>query len=130
MLILTVYKKILQDDAGITALCPGGVHIGNIRQGANRPNILLEMPEEGEEYSHSGPSGLLDAHLKVTCRGDTDKSAALLGDAVMTLLKTWKGTEYSHTVQLTEKFKAEYKYDDSAKVHHHISEYTSFYRRD
>lgn len=129
MQILTVYRSLLANDAGITALRTGGIHMGRVSQDDPRPNILIECPESGEDYSHQGPAGLIDAHIRVTARADTFQAATLLGEAIEALLKVWTGTLFDHAVQLTEHFATNASYDDKAAVFTHVSEYTSFYRR-
>lgn len=128
MQIMTVYRSVIAGNGTISALRTGDVHIGMVDQNDPRPNVLIECPESGEDYSHQGPSGLIDAHIRVTARGDTFKSATQLGEAIQTVLKAYTGTLFSHQVQLTEHFATMAGYDDKAKVFTHVSEYTSFYR--
>lgn len=129
MEILTVYRYVLLNDATVSGLLGGDVHIETVNQSDQRPNILLEMPESGHDYSHQGPVGLRDAHVRVTARADSRQSAGALGKAIEDALKNWTGMQYSHTVQLTELFRSSSGYDDKASVFLSVSEYTSHFTR-
>lgn len=129
MLILTVYKNALLWRPEVASGLRGGVHIGQVAQGALRPNILLKLGSSGEDMSHQGPVGLRDAEIIVTARGDTDQAAGVLGEAVRETLQGWTGNANGLWVQLTELMSEESNYDDSAKVFEHISTYTSYFRK-
>lgn len=128
MLILTVYRAVLLAAPTVSSKLNGGIHYGRVDQNEPRPNILLEMPESGADYTHSGPVGLFDGHLRATCRADTFQAATLLGDAVRAVLEDWTGEMFGCRIQLTEHFNSASGFDDKAQVFTHVSEYTSFFQ--
>lgn len=125
MQILATYKAVLQQ---APSLCPR-VYVASPEQNALRPYILLEMPESGQDYSHSGPVGLYDAHVKVSCYADTADAANALGNAVVLRLQDWRGTLKGCSVQMTEHFNTAASFDKDAKLFVHLSEYTAFHTR-
>lgn len=129
MEILVLYRKLLLEDAAIAAIVDNRIYVDQVPQNTQKPNILLEMPDQGQDYTHSGPSGLIDAHLKVTCRADDAQGAATLGRLVVDLLEVWTGNRDGHEVDLTEHFKTSSMFHDKDKVFTHMSEYTSFFRK-
>lgn len=129
MIILTAYRARLLAVPAVVLRAPHGVHMGVVPQNQPRPHILLEMPEQGGDYTHSGPVGLYDGHLRVSCRADTFLAATELGDQVVLALQNWTGTYHGCAVQMTEHFNTMADYDNTAKVFRHISEYTAFYTR-
>lgn len=128
MKILFVYRGILLGNSGITDLVGDRVFIDRVDQNSETPNILLEMPEEGQDYTHSGPSGLFEGHLKVIVRAAGRNERSNLGKLVRELLETWKGTESDLEVQLTEHFNTRSGFEEKAEVFTNTTEYTSFYR--
>lgn len=129
MLILAAYKARLKSVSAVTSLISGGIWIGRVGQNDKRPNILILGPEEGQDYSHDGPVGLLDAHIQVICRADTADAASALGDAVVDALEDWAGVQSGCSVQLSERFKRMSDFDNKAEVFRDTSEYTAFYTR-
>lgn len=129
MQLLATYKAALLAVPDVATKLKGGIMIGRVDQNALRPHILLEVPEQGGDYSHSGPVGLYDAHLKVTCRSEVDASAIALGEAVILALQDFHGTLKGCAVQMTEHFDTAFTFDDSNSVFCHVSEYTAFYSR-
>lgn len=125
MQILAAYRALLLQ---APALCPR-VYVASPDQNALHPYILLEMPEQGGDYTHSGPVGLYDAWVKVSCYADTADAANTLGNSVVARLEDWTGTLKSCAVQLTEHFNTAAVYDKDAKLFAHVSEYTAFYSR-
>lgn len=129
MQILAAYKSRLLAAPAVATLVKGGIWIGHVDQSQPRPNILLEMPESGQDYTHSGPVGLIDAHVIVSCRADVDSVASQLGEATDAALRDWTGTLFGCAVQLSSLFNVGLEYDASAKVFRRFSEYTAFFRR-
>lgn len=129
MIILTVYRSVLLNVTAVNSLATGGYHLGKVVQDSVRPNVLLQKPDGGQDYSHQGPVGLHDAHVKITARADTAQAAALLGDEIRKALEDWTGTLFGCVVQMTEHMKSSDDYDEGAKVFMQIEEFTSFYTR-
>lgn len=127
MIILTLYRAVLAETAAVNSKAIGGFHLLRVDQEALRPNILLEMPESGSDYTHSGPVGLYDGHLRVTCRADTFQAAVQLGDAVRAALENWQGQRFGMTVQMTSHFNSAAGYDEGAKVYTSVQEFTAFF---
>lgn len=129
MEILSAYRARLLAVSAVATRAVGGIHIASVPQTTIRPNILLELPEQGQDYSHSGPDGLFDGHLRITCRADSVTSAAELGEEVTLALQDWRGIYYGCRVQMTEHFNTMSGYDSAAKVFTHVSEYTAHFTR-
>lgn len=125
MQILAAYKAALS----IAPAVSPRIFVSRVDQGAVRPNILLELVEQGGDYSHSGPVGLFDAHIRVTCRDEVDSVVAALGDATILRLQNWRGTAAGCLVQMTEHFNTMAGFDDKNGVFLHVSEYTAFFTR-
>lgn len=129
MQILAAYSSILGGISAVSLRVKGGIWIGAVGQNDVRPNILLELIGQGNDYTHQGATALYDAGIRVTCRGDTDQAAGLLGEAVVDALQDYIGTSQGCAIQLTEHMNAMSGYDDAVKVFMHVSEYTSFFRK-
>lgn len=129
MQILAAVKSRLSVTNAVTSLLKGGIWIGHVDQNQPRPNILLEMPESGQDYAHDGPVGMIDAHLIVTSRADIDSVASQLGDEVDAALRQWTGCVLGCDVQLCALFGVHAEFDAENKVFKRVSEYTVFYRR-
>lgn len=129
MIILTVYRSVLLSAPSVASKLNGGVLFEWGGQDIPRPNIILQMPESGQDYSHQGPVGLIDGHLRVISRAETFQAATELGDAVQSTLETWTGTLFGHAVQKTEHFNSMSAYDDGAKIFTRTDEFTAFFTR-
>lgn len=129
MLILSAYKSVLLATPAVNGIVLGRIYISRVDQNAPRPNVLMEMPESGQEYSHSGPAGLFEAHVKITARADTDQASFTLGESIARALQNWTGTAMNCKVQMTEHFNSMGGYDDTAKVFKQVEEFTAFYTR-
>lgn len=125
MIILAAYKAVLSQAPAISS----SIYIGRFDQGAPKTSILLELPEQGGDYTHSGPVGLFDAHIRVTCRAEVDSVASALGEAAVLRLQDWQGTQAGCRVQMTEHFNTSADFDSATGVFRHISEYTAFFTR-
>ena len=128
MKILTLVKSVLAADTAVTGLRDGGIFLKRVDQNEPRPNILLDMPEKNDDWTHQGPTGLFDAHLVVHSRGDTDSQAGLLGEAVEAALNDYTGTVYGMTVSQCRHINTMADYDDTAKVFVHVSEFRIVFR--
>lgn len=129
MLILTAYKSVLVATPAVNNIVAGRIYIGRVDQNIIRPNVLLQMPESGQEYSHSGPTGLFDAHVRIIARADTDVAAFTLGEAIARTLQNWRGTAMGCAVQMTEHFNSIGDYDEAAKVFMQVEEFTAHFTR-
>jgi len=129
MKILSAIKTRLKGSTEVAALATGGIYLTVVSQSSNRPSILLELVESGQDYSHQGPVGLIDAHVRVTARADTDEAAARLGDAVSGVLRNFVGVEEGCVVQLCAQFNSASGYEPQAKVFTYLTEYTVHYSR-
>jgi hypothetical protein len=125
MQILAAYRALIMQ---APSLCPR-VYVASPGQNALRPYVLLEMPEQGGDYTHSGPVGLYDAWVKVSCCADTADAANTLGNAVVLRLQDWRGTLKGCAVQMTEHFNTAASFDKDARLFVHLSEYTAFHTR-
>lgn len=124
MKILAVIRKMLLDNAGVTAACPGGVHVNAVEQGAAMPNVMLMLVSGLEDFTHSGPSGLVEDRVRIWCRAKTPNETAALSQAVHTALQAFVGTVSGVNVQLIRRVMATSDYQDGAKVHRAISDYS------
>lgn len=129
MMILAAYKARLLAVPAVATKLKDGIHVAVVGQNSKKPHILLELLEAGQDYTHSGPVGLIDAHIKVTCRCDTADAALELGEAVVAALEDWTGTQCGCWVQLSERFNTAADFESGPNVFRHISEYTAYYRR-
>jgi hypothetical protein len=129
MMILAAYKARLLAAPAVATKLKGGIHVAVVAQNSLHPHILLELVEEGQDYTHQGPVGLLDAHIRVTCRCANAETALPLGDAVVAALENWTGTLSGCWVQLSERFNTAADFEPGPNVFRHISEYTAYYRR-
>jgi hypothetical protein len=128
MLILTTYRGILQANAQIAAKARGGVHINIVEQNVLRPNILLSLVGDGQDYTHQGAVALMDAGVRIECRADTSQAVGELGKMVRDFLQDWTGTFNGCWVQLTQHDNSSSAWDEKLKLHTYAHEFTSFYR--
>ena len=129
MSILSLYRSALKGEETVSTLLSGNVHIELATQEDTYPNIVIEMPEKGQDYTHSGPSGLFDAHLKFHCRAETKEASIGLGEAVEAFLEDFQAVSSGIELQLTEQFESSFDYDDKHKVFSYLVEVTAFFRR-
>lgn len=129
MIILVAYKAVLLAAPTVQQRVGQRIYIGRVGQDAARPNVLLELLEQGQDYTHSGPVGLFDAHVRITARADTDQAAFFLGDAIARCLQNWTGTAESVRVQMTDHFNSVAGFDDVNSVFTQTEEFTAFFTR-
>lgn len=129
MKILAAIKAYLQKVESVAAAGHTGIFVELVDQNKARPNILLQLVESGQEYSHQGPVGLIDAHVRVTCRADSADKVSALGDVVIRALEVFTGVEADCAVQLCARFDEASGYDEKAKVFTHVSDYTVHFSR-
>lgn len=123
MKALSVVFQILSGNAGVTAKRSGGIHMNAIPEGEAKPNVQLMLVSGLEEFTHSGPSGLIEDRVRIWSRGKTAKEAAELGQAVHDALQGYVGTVDGAAVQLIRRVMTTSDYQDAAKVHRHIADF-------
>lgn len=128
MKILTLVKSVLESDTTVAGLLSGRVWIQRVDENDARPNILLRLMEDADEWSHDGPDGLQDAHLEVHSRGDADSEAGNTGSAVKAALNEYTGSAYGMTVHFLQHFNTRAEYDDARKVFVQVDEFRVVYR--
>lgn len=129
MLILAAYKSVLLNSPAVSSRAGSRIYLSRVDQNAQRPNILMELAAQGQDYTHSGPVGLFDAHIRITARGDTDQAAFFLGDAIARSLQMWTGSAEGCRVQMTEHFNSASGFDKDNSVFTQVEEFTSFFTR-
>jgi hypothetical protein len=129
MIILAAYKAVLLATPMVTNIAEDRFYIGRVGQDVKRPNVLLKSDEQGQDYTHSGPVGVFDAHVRIIARADTDQGAFLLGDAIARALQDYTGTSQGCRIQMTEHFNSASGYDDAGEVFTQTEEFTSFFTR-
>jgi len=123
MKALSIVRQILLASAAVTAKRSGGVHINAVPQNEPIPNVQLVLASGLEEFTHSGPSGLIEDVVRIWCRGTTPKEAAELGAAVHAALQGYAGTVDGANVQLIRRVMSTSDYQDGAKLHRAITDF-------
>jgi hypothetical protein len=123
MKALSVLRQILTADAGVTAKRAGGIHVNAVPQDDPKPNVQLMLVSGIEEFTHSGPSGLVEDRVRIWCRGMTANATAELGQAVHDALQGYVGTVDGAEVQLVRRVMSMSDYQDGAKVHRAITDF-------
>lgn len=126
MEILTLIRARLTD-AGVTPT--GGLFIQVVDQNSPRPNTLLELGDDSDEWSHQGPVGLRDAHVIVHARADNAQAATVLSNQIVAALNDWMGTYFGMQVQLLRHLTTKAAYRDTSKVFIATAEFHVVYRR-
>src|SRR5690606_7145496 len=103
MKALSIVRQILIANATVTAKRGGDVHINAVPQDDAKPNVQLQLVSGLEDFTHSGPSGLIEDRVRVWCRAKTAKDAAALGQAVHDALQGYAGTIDGAAVQLIRR---------------------------
>jgi hypothetical protein len=125
MRILGATKAILSQAPAVSPR----IFVERIDQNAQRPNILLKNPESGGDLTQDGLSELLDAHVQVVCRSDTDVNCMALADAVRGRLVDWFGTAFDLDIQLFELDGEASGFDGATNVFTATFDFTVHYTR-
>jgi len=128
MKILTAAKAILAAHPTVTLRRAGGIWIARVDQNDARPNLMLSLPSQDDDWTHQGPTGLYDANVLVHARGDTDEAAGLLGEAVKAALNNYIGAVYDMTIHQCRLLGVSSAYDDKAEVFIHTSDFRIVFR--
>ncbi|MBU4529777.1 MAG: DUF3168 domain-containing protein [Hoeflea sp.] len=123
MKALVILRTLLLADAGVTAKRTGGVHTNAAPQEDAMPNVVLLLVSGLEDFTHSGPSGLVEDRVRVWCRGKTAREAGELGAAVHAALQGYVGEVGDAYVQLCRVAMSTSDYQDSANVHRSIIDF-------
>ena len=123
MKILPVIRTLLRNTPAVVAKCPGGIFINEVPKDSTRPNVQLMLVSGLEEFTHSGPSGLVEDRVRIWSRGRTDQQAGELGEAISTALNGWLGEQSGLRIQLIRKVMTVSDYQEAAGVHRQIDDY-------
>ena len=123
MKALSIVFQILTASSGVSAKRVGGVHINAVPQNDARPNVQLMLVSGIEEFTHSGPSGLIEYRVRIWCRGESVNATADLAQAVHVALQGFVGTVDGAAVQLIRRVMTTSDYDGGAKVHRSIADF-------
>jgi len=132
MVILTALRKLLQDNGAVAGLATGGIHMTDVPQDSERPNVMLMLIEGSDDWSHDGPDGLHQDVIRIYSRGDNFQDALLLANAVRGVLNAYvaSAATYGVTIQLAQHVNRAGDYQDAAKVYRQIDDYRAHYRLD
>ena len=128
--ILPVYLGLLQEQTDISEKVGDRVYLEVADQNESYPNIILSMPDTGQDYTHSGPTGLFDGQLIVVCRSKARSEVNKLGWLVTEFLETWKGRREGVIVELTEFTNHATGYDEKSETFKFTIEFTSFFKKE
>ncbi len=128
MKILDVYRGLLLATPAVNSQMKGTYNLFVVAQNDPRPNMLLQLGDSGEDYTHQGTSGVVDAEVIITSRADNASAVSALDKAAHDTLKNYVGTSRGIEVQLTEAMSTKSNYDATNKVFEIERTYTSFYR--
>lgn len=117
MKALAIVRAILSASTAVTGKRAGGIWSNAADQNDPLPNVQIMLVSGLEDFTHSGPSGLIEDRVRVWCRGKTDRQAAELGAAVHSALQGYVGTIEGANVQLIRRVMTVSDYQDAAKVH-------------
>lgn len=123
MKAVAALRSILLADAGVTAKRAGGVNVNANPQTDSLPNVQLMLVSGLEEFTHSGPSGLIEDRVRIWCRGKTANAAADLAQAVHTALQGYVGTVAGCRIQLCARAMTASDYQDGADLHRVIIDF-------
>lgn len=116
-------RSILLADAGVTAARAGGVNVGANPQTDPLPNVQLMLVSGLEDFTHSGPSGLIEDRVRIWCRGKTANAAAALGEAVHAALQGYVGTVDGIHIQLCRRAMTVSDFQEGANLHRVIIDF-------
>lgn len=100
MLETSLYE-VLTTGAQISALVGDRMYPTRLPQGATLPALTYSRVSSVRQYTHSGPSGLDDARIQVTCWDTTYDGAKALATAVRQDLEA-AGYRHQNEVDLDE----------------------------
>lgn len=123
MKAVAALRSILIADAGVTAKRAGGVNVNANPQNDALPNVQLMLVSGLEDFTHSGPSGLIEDRVRIWCRGKTANAAADLAGAVHSALQGYVGTVAGCHIQLCRASMTISDYQDAAEVHRVIIDF-------
>jgi hypothetical protein len=123
MRILPVLRSILTASSGVTAKRTGGIFINAVPVSEAKPNVQLMLVSGLEEWTHQGPSGLVEDRVRIWSRGLTDQQAAELGDAIRVALNGYQGTQSGVWINLARRVMSISDFQEGAKVHRQIDDY-------
>ena len=124
MKALSIVRAILRASTAVTAKRQGEIYINAIMQDAPLPNVQLMLVSGLEDFTHSGASGLIEDRVRVWCRGKEAREAAELGVAVHNALQGYVGRIDGVCVQLIRRVMTTSDYQDTAKVHRCIIDFS------
>ena len=128
MEILTVIRKIINDDAPASLAAVGGVHLYRIPQNSERPNVVLDLIGGSDSLTQQGPANFNDDRIRIACRGNTDEQAIVLAKKVHDVLQNGTATEYGITVTRIFHIFRTGDYDEKAGVYRQFDDYRIFYK--
>ena len=117
MKALSIVRKILLISDAVTEKRAGEIWVNAADQNDPLPNVQMILVSGLEDFTHSGPSGLIEDRVRIWCRGKTDRQAAELGAAVHGALQGYVGVVDDANVQLIRRVMTVSDYQDGAKVH-------------
>ncbi|MFA7588524.1 MAG: DUF3168 domain-containing protein [Novosphingobium sp.] len=123
MKAVAALRSLLLADTSVTAKREGGVNVNANPQNDSLPNVQLMLVSGLEDFTHSGPSGLIEDRVRVWCRGRTANAAADLAGAVHSALHGYVGTAAGCHIQLCRASMTISDYQDKAEVHRVIIDF-------
>lgn len=128
MLVLTAIKKMIQDDTAANDLAVGGVHLFRAPQNGDRPNVVLGVIGGTDEWTQQGPMNFISGVIRVYQRGDTDRAAIELREAIYAVLQDGAGAEYGITIDRIFHVNQTGDYQDDAEIYRIIDDYRVKFR--
>lgn len=131
MKVLSALRAALLADSAVLAAAVGGVHILEVAENSQRPNIML-LPVSGSDgWSHQGADGLHQDLVRIYFRGANQADAINLAqDARSVLNGLITNAFYSVDIKLTQHVNTFGDYQDGAKIFRQIDDYRVHYRLD
>jgi len=111
-------NALLCADAAVAALVGARVYSGNGPQEATLPAVVITRISTTRELAHSGPSGLAEARLQVSCYARTYDQAKDLAAKVVACLDGYSGTVGGEKIQRAEVVNELDFYDADLDEHH------------
>jgi hypothetical protein len=82
----------LQNDAGVSALVSTRIYPLVVPQDATLPAIAYQRISGPRAYSHSGPTGAVQARMQITSVASDYSGAKALSAAVRSAMRSFRGT--------------------------------------